>query len=236
MACRGGRAVCHWPAWSADGRAIIADVWDSDGLSDLVAVAVRGGTVTPLTSVRWVNFFQVASIPDGSGTLAIGTAPSSPVDQIYFVPAGGGHPQSVTNDTSTYSDVSVSGDGSALVTIQVDKPATIWVAPNGDPRAAVAVTSGRIEGGEGLAWTPDGRIVYGTVTFELWIMNADGGNQRLLTGDAPGASSLPSVSPDGRWVFFDYWPLALESLGRMDIAMARGPVNKDVVMMSREKR
>ncbi len=206
------------PAWSADGRAVIACVWDSDGTSDLVSVAVRDGAVTPLTSVRWPNFFEVAAIPDGSGVLVIGVAPSSPVDQIYFVPDGGGHPQRVTNDASDYRFLGVSGDGSTLVTVQSDKQSTIWVAPNGDPRAAVAVTSGRVEGGEGLAWTPDGRIVYGTVTRELWIMNADGGNQRLLTGEAPGGSLQPSVSPDGRSVFFDHQsPAGVANLSRMDI-------------------
>jgi len=205
------------PAWSADSRAIIACVWDADGLTDLVSVAVRDGAVTPLTSVRWSNFFEVASIPDGGGTLAIGWAPSSPVNQIYFVPAGGGHPQRVTNDASDYRGISVSGDGSALVTIQSDKQPTIWVAPSGDPRAAVAVTSGRIEGGEGLAWTPDGRIVYGTVTLQMWIMNADGSHQRLLTGDVPDQNSQPSVSPDGRSMFFDCYTQSAIGLCRMDI-------------------
>ncbi|MFI5166471.1 MAG: protein kinase [Thermoanaerobaculales bacterium] len=206
------------PAWSADGRAVIACVWDSDGTSDLVSVAAHDGAVTPLTSIRWPNFFEVASIPDGSGALVIGLEPSSQVDQIYFVPAAGGRPQRVTNDTSEYRGVSVSGDGSALVTTQSDSQPTIWVAPNGDPRAVVAVTSGRIEGAEGLAWTPDGRIVYGTVTQELWIMNADGGNQRLLTGEAPGQSWQPSVSPDGHSVFFDHFPpSAVGGVSRMGI-------------------
>ena len=206
------------PAWSADGRAVIACVWDSEGTSDLVAVAARDGAVTRLTSVRWPNFFEVASIPDGSGALVIGNEPSSQLDQIYFVPAAGGRPQRVTNDTGEYRDVSVSGDGSALVTTQSDLQSTIWVAPDGDPRAAVAVTSGRTEGGQGLAWTPDGRIVYGTGTWELWIMNADGGNQRRLTGEVPGLSYQPSVSPDGRSFFFDNIPpSAVGGLLRLDI-------------------
>jgi Tol biopolymer transport system component len=206
------------PAWSADGRAVIACVWDSDGLSTLVSVAARDGAVTPFTSVRFPNFFEVASIPGGSGVLAIGTEPASPVSQIYFVPTGRGDAQRVTNDASEYRGVSVSGDGSALVTVQSEKQATIWVAPGGDPRAAVPVTTGRIEGGEGLAWTPDGRIVYGTVTSELWVMNADGGNPRLLTAEVPGVSLQPSVSPDGRSVFFDHWPPSgVGGLYRMDI-------------------
>jgi Tol biopolymer transport system component len=62
------------------------------------------------------------------------------------------------------------------------------------------------------------------------MMNADGSGQRLLTGDTPGVNSLPSVSPDGRYVFFDYLPASSESLGRMNIdggvptPMAKAPM------------
>jgi len=61
--------------------------------------------------------------------------------------------------------------------VQTEKVADLWVAPVDQPAEARQITSGSTlrDGADGLAWTPDGRIVYtssGSGSLELWVTNA----------------------------------------------------------------
>ena len=59
-------------------------------------------------------------------------------------------------------------------------------------------------------WTPDGRITFSLVRIDrpddharIWIMNADGSDQRKVTGDAPGFRNYDAnVTPDGSHIVF----------------------------------
>jgi serine/threonine protein kinase len=71
-------------------------------------------------------------------------------------------------------------------------------------RRARQVTDNRNDGSQGLAWTPDGRIVYCSYASgnpDIWLMNSDGTNPKRLTEDA-AADIRPEVSPDGRHIIF----------------------------------
>jgi len=80
------------------------------------------------------------------------------------------------------------------------------VPANGDVNKARQVTSGpdREDGHYGLAWTPDGRIVYTSTANgfqDIWITNADGTKQQQLTADSH-VDFAPAVSPDGNYIVF----------------------------------
>lgn len=92
------------------------------------------------------------------------------------------------------------------MTVQEDRTANIWIAPNGEASRATQITSvtGRGEGSLGVAGTPDGRIVYHSMAGGkegIWIMKADGKNRRQLT-TVETVDTSPSPSSDGRYIVF----------------------------------
>lgn len=66
----------------------------------------------------------------------------------------------------------------------------------------------------GVAWASGGKVVYGTRDWDIWIMEEDGSNQRLLTVDEH-SNRYPAVSPDGRTIFFQSWRSGDSSIWRM---------------------
>ena len=105
--------------------------------------------------------------------------------------------------------------------MQEDRDANIWVAPNGDAGRATQLTSvsSELDGSIGVAWTPDGKIVYHSMAGGkegIWIMEADGKNRKQLTSGET-VDILPSVSTDGRYIVFASERAGQRKIWRMDI-------------------
>lgn len=102
---------------------------------------------------------------------------------------------------------------------QGDYRSNIWILPQGSVARAQQVTNGKDEGMGGLAWTPDGKIVYASSmsgNIDLWIMDRDGRNQKQLTTD-PGMDFEPTVSPDGKFILFDTDRSGIPNIWRIEI-------------------
>jgi TolB protein len=130
-----------------------------------------------------------------------------------------GEARKITTDLNDYGGTSLTADSRSLVTVQFDVTANVWVAPMSDLMHGKQITSAKLEGDRGLTWTPDGKIVYSSLAggnIDLWIMNADGTNQKQLTTDSQQEAS-PLVSPDGRYIVFNSMRGPLPSVWRMNI-------------------
>ena len=194
-------------AWSPDGKTLLVPAQSAkDGPHQLVvAVDTATGTPTRLPG-RWAFVGDVQWLPDGRsfGIAAAGFTGGGP--QVWQVSYPSGDARRITNDLNNYIGVSFTADGKSLVTVQAENVSNLWVAPATDLAGGKQITTGRGrgDGQGGLAWTPDGRIVYGSVVSgkpEIWIADADGSNARQLT-TAEGASTQPSVTKDGRYIVF----------------------------------
>lgn len=197
------------PAWSPDGKTIITGIVATNprGQNPILfaEVQVDGGAIKEITSQEWGAIGQIAWLEDGSGFLMSAADQSTGwFFQIWFVSYPDGQARKVTNDPNNYMGTSLSRDSGVLLTMQSDWLSSIWMAPDGDSSRAKQITTGRYDGTAGVAWASGGKIVYGTRDWDIWIMDEDGSHQRLLTLDEH-SNRNPTVSPDGRTIYFESW-------------------------------
>ena len=195
------------PSWSPDGARISVGERNSDTRdAGLLTVDVSSG-VERRFPMRFSDVSYTSWLPDGSGILMVAPAPdrisSVAGGQIWVQPYPEGPVRRLINDLVDYRNVTVSGDGRAIVTVGSDLAPTLWIAPadgHGDMRR---VPSSRYDGVNGVGWLPDGRIIYttrqGSLT-QIAVMAVDGSNRQQLTTD--GVNIWPQVSRDGKTVVF----------------------------------
>jgi len=208
-------------AWSPDAKVIACPGGSYAGgfHTAVVVTDVASGAQTELTQQPFSDMGRVSWLADGSGVVVNGSAKDSQLNQLWVISYPSGEARRISSDLNDYSGTSLTADSKTLATVQNDWTANIWTAPITDPASAKQITTGKLEGTKGLAFAPDGRIVY-TVntqgTNDIWIMNADGTNQRPLATD-PSEDQLPNVTPDGRYIVFTSERGGFPSIWRMDL-------------------
>jgi Tol biopolymer transport system component len=211
-------------AWSPDGEIIACVIRNMTPslYRSVVGVRVADGVEIPLTSHKWYGVMKdVEWLPDGSGLLILGEERVGNSHQIWRLSYPGDDLQKVTDDLNDYLDLSLAATSGTLATVRSDRLVNIWIAPNGDASRARQITTGagRQDGLGGLAWTPDGKIVYISTAGgppHVWIMEADGtGNKQLSSNDIANMHS--TVSPDGRRIAWIASPKGVRNVWQMDI-------------------
>jgi serine/threonine protein kinase/Tol biopolymer transport system component len=211
-------------AWSPDGKILACVAWraDNDPYNTLVAVSVEGGAEKPMTARRWDTISSVAWLADGSGVVisALDTA-LAPNAQLWQLSYPGGEEIKITNDLNDYRGVSLTADSTTLVTLQESLSLSLSTVTKGESSRATEITArtGKTDGQWGVAWTPDGKIIYtsnASGSLDFWAMNADGSNKKQLTMNA-GLNFSPAVSPDGRYLVFGSDRAGARGIWRMNL-------------------
>jgi Tol biopolymer transport system component/predicted Ser/Thr protein kinase len=211
--------------WSPDGSTIMATGhFSTKGVvrSQLVAVDASSGRVTPFGG-EWSYINGTAWMPDGRSVLVAAIEKETEQSpQVWQVRWPGGERVRLTSGVNGYEGISVSADGRTISTIEGERHSNIWLYPmaGGAGRQITSVARGN-PGGGGLAWTPSGRIVYGMqpasdAPNQLFIMDADGSHSTQLT-NLRNFAALPSVSADGKWLYFNGGPNT-STIWRMPLA------------------
>jgi len=200
--------LARTPDISPDGKLVAFSY-----LGDIWTVEAIGGTARAVTSHPAHDIAPVFS-PDGH-KLAFSSNRHGGYD-IYVVPVQGGRPTRLTFDSATDMVCGWTPDGKHILFASTRSTAF----PRSSELFAVPVEGGmtrRItaaEGKEGV-YSPDGaRLAYvrgpgtwyrkgyrGSSNDDIWICNADGGNNRQVTA-FNGQDNSPMWSADGKSLFY----------------------------------
>jgi eukaryotic-like serine/threonine-protein kinase len=197
-------------AWSPDGKTLAFAHFSPQPV--LTTIGAEGGPARPLAGAYWNWILDLTWLP-GSRHLVVAGSPQGEfgtvaTSQLYEVSVEGGEVRQITQDLSRYIGVRASADGKTLLALQEQILATLQVARPGQESEATTCSAGNQngDGDNGLAWTPDGKIVYCSVhnaRYDLWEIGADGSNpQRLTNNDASSGSFNPVVSLRGGFIAF----------------------------------
>ena len=200
------------PSWSPDGKVIVCPTnvkVATKQKKGLVAVDPETGIQHPINSHLWDAVGQIAWAGNGRKLLltAWDSDASLLLDQLWEVSYPDGEARMLSNDLNSYAGVSLTSEATSLVTIQSDRVANFSIFSKGEFDKPVQITSGSGDKPSevmGMSWTADNRIVYGSSAsgnIDVWIMNADGNDQKQLTAD-PYINFRPSTSADGRTIVF----------------------------------
>ncbi len=214
------------PSWSPDGKTIACAIFNKAAEESYFRVAgydVKTSAETIINDQKWHWMGQISWLEDGSGLIVNAWDLSSKAisDQIWFVPNSKGEARKITKDINNYHGLSLASNATSLVTVQSTRLSRIWILPNGNSNKATAITSGIGDSYSeflGLVFTPDGKIIYGTQASgnsDIWVMDADGKNQRQLTTE-PHSDLSPSLSRDGNVVVYSSYRDGVPHVWRMN--------------------
>ena len=202
-----------------DAQAQITFVSKRDGNAEIYVMDINGGNQRRLTNNSHADSSPSWS-PDGKrivfrsnrdGHLIDGR----PTNEIYVMDADGSNPQNLTNDRKDDREPSWSPDGKRIAfASDREEPLRhfdiyVMAADGSNPQRL----TNNPRDDRYPSWSPDGeRIVFSSrreghfkndfgITYEIYVMDADGGNQQRLTENRKN-DWLPSWSPDGQRIAF----------------------------------
>ena len=196
------------PSWSPDGKHIatfLIDPVESGQNYELVEIDTATGATRPLEGGRWRQINNMTWLPDGSGLLLAALQRTGTQAQLWVVSYPDGKTRKVSNDLSEYESVAVSADGSTIAAVQHNATSAIWSGPSGAMDKIQQITSGRLDGKEGMTWDASERVIFSGNRAENWDLfevGSDGNAEKKLTFSVKYHGS-PTVCEGGRSVVFD---------------------------------
>jgi len=207
------------PGWSPDESKLVVAAGSQQ--PKLLIVDVLTGEEREAPTARWRNITMALWTPSGKHLIFSARAIKEPTSQLWMLTYPEGPLRRLTNDLEAYFWISLSHDGRKLVTRQQRMISNLWLLPDGEVKKQRQLTFGvrSFDGYQGLAWTPDGRIVFSAKeddVTELYSMNPDGSNRVQLTANDGPDNAFPSVSSDGRHIVFTSNRTGSSQVWRMD--------------------
>ncbi|HVF46555.1 MAG TPA: winged helix-turn-helix domain-containing protein [Pyrinomonadaceae bacterium] len=187
---------------SPDGRSVVFAVGQSENQANefgLSEIDVETGTEHELTAEKFFNIKSLAWLPDKSGLLMTAARIPNRHFRIWQVSAVSGVAVPLTNDSESYTTLSLDKGANRLVSARVVQDFRLHLLNMENPSKGQVLADA-----SSVAFAPDGKIIFSsqmTGNDEIWSVEQDGTGQRQLTSNA--ADELYSiVSPARNSIFF----------------------------------
>jgi Tol biopolymer transport system component/DNA-binding winged helix-turn-helix (wHTH) protein len=213
------------PAWSPDAQYIATcGGYNEQGrkFSELVEVNVGTGAERRILTPNWNQIGTVAWAANGKDLFVTAREEIGKPLQIWRLSYPQGAVTKITNDLHNYNSLSLSADSKSLVAGQTSGQSGIWLTSFNDtePPERFSFDESENIGVGGLSFTPDGRIIFTSSqkgNIDLWIMNADGTNQKQLTSNMGGWNGRPRVTSDNHYIVFQSFYSDKNHIWRIDL-------------------
>lgn len=198
--------------FSPDGKSIVVAVGQTRSSSSqfgLIEVNVSTGTEREVSNHKFSSIKYLRWLPDQSAVLVTAFEPPNNSVKIFRVSVETDEIEVLTKDSPVnYDCISLDGAAARMVTTQITANYKVWSGSMDAPEAAKPISQAAepmYKGQNGVVFSPSGKkIVFATasdINQQIWIMNADGADQRQLT-TGQGTNWQPRLSPDESYILF----------------------------------
>ncbi|MCX6612379.1 MAG: winged helix-turn-helix domain-containing protein [Acidobacteria bacterium] len=157
---------------------------------------------TVLAKGPWSSVFPRPELTwdsKGESLIAVIASLESGLRQIYRVKFPSGETEKLTDDPSSYNDISLAAGSQTLVLAKNDTAPQIWTLDPAQPLKAKQITSG-FPGFDHPAWTPT--LILATSPDGNWSIDPFTGRKQRLPNTSVG-DNRPFASLDGRAVYYE---------------------------------
>ena len=188
-------------SWSGDGRFIAVPQYQltKDVLSAVLIFTTDGKLEKSFSYPFLID--GVVWLPDSSGMFLQARAREMNLrPQIKFQPYPAGPTQNLTNDLNQYRTITVTADGKALVTVQEQVSAAVYVGnvptklPGEIKINSAPITQGQADGGW-VQWSDDGKIYYSDNSLHSFRVSPDGSSRAPIPDRETKALFASSCGP-----------------------------------------
>jgi eukaryotic-like serine/threonine-protein kinase len=171
-------------AWSPDGKRIACSFLQPDnGIGGIDTFEIPSGQMRRFVRFDDKRVLALKWRPDGRGLLLLYEGKSGRRTQIGFVSYPSGQFRAITNDTNSYSDISLSADGRMLTTVQVERSSEVDILTgSGGGTATVVPRLSKTTAINNVTWTRDREILL-SEDNRLVRIASDGSNAAVLLND-----------------------------------------------------
>lgn len=221
----GNERGIHYLAYAPDGSKLAffaSDSGDADA-AKLSWISTAGGTIRQVSETT-VKSGDCTWLSDGSGLLVTAQLAGQKYSQIYKVSFPQGELVPLSSATSAFDQVSVAKDNSFLVARQINKTNGTWEfdLTSKSARQIVSTTNDELKVED---VTTAGRLLITRTDNKgndgLWLMNADGTNEKLLTlynGARSGPLQRAALTNDEIYCYYvsddEVWRIKLDGSGK----------------------
>jgi Tol biopolymer transport system component/DNA-binding winged helix-turn-helix (wHTH) protein len=186
--------------YSPDGQSIaLAYGQSANGGSDfrLMRLDLTSGTESSLASRSFFDIWNLNWLPNGDGLLFTAKENHDGRLRIWHVSTATGEARVLTKDATDYISLSLDEVADKMIATHLGNTFHLYVAKMDDVSNPKSLAVART----GVAFMPDGKLVYEGNDGDIWTINRDGGEQRQLTNNS-FSDIYPRMSPDGHYIFF----------------------------------